>query len=48
MRALSKRRGVEMQPLALDEVVRDVISLVHREAVKGEVTIDCILQHDSN
>jgi len=43
MRALIKRRGIEMQPLAVDEVVRDVISLVHTEAADKDVAVECIL-----
>jgi C4-dicarboxylate-specific signal transduction histidine kinase len=43
MRALIKRRGIEMQPLALDEVVTDVISLVHTEAIAKDVALECIL-----
>jgi signal transduction histidine kinase len=44
MRSLIKRRRIEMQPMALDEVVRDVISLTHREAVTKRIAVDCVLQ----
>jgi signal transduction histidine kinase len=44
MRALIKRRSIELQPLALAEVVRDVISLVRGEAMTRDVALDCILQ----
>ena len=44
MRTLIKRRSVEVQPLALDEIVRDVIALVHTEAVARNVALECILQ----
>jgi signal transduction histidine kinase len=43
MRALIKRGSVEIQPLALDEVVRDAISLVRTEAVARDVALECIL-----
>jgi signal transduction histidine kinase len=46
MQALIKRHAIAMQPLALDEVVKEVISLVHSEAVTRRVAIDCILQPD--
>ena len=41
MRALIKRRTVEMHPLALNELVQDVISLVHSDAVARHVALDC-------
>jgi signal transduction histidine kinase len=44
IRTLIKRRSIELQPLALEEVVRSAISLVHREAEKRDVAVDCILQ----
>jgi signal transduction histidine kinase len=44
IRALIKRRNIELQPLALDDVVRDVISLVRREALVRDVALVCILQ----
>jgi signal transduction histidine kinase len=44
MRALIKRRSIEMKPLALDEVVGEVISLVHSEALARNVTLECNLQ----
>jgi len=44
MRALIKRGSIEMAPLALDQVVRDVISLVRSEAMARNVTLECMLQ----
>jgi signal transduction histidine kinase len=44
MRALIKRRSIERVPLALDQVVQDVISLVHGEAAARDVKLDCTLQ----
>ena len=41
MRALIKRRTVEMHPLALNELVQDVISLVHSDAMARHVALDC-------
>jgi signal transduction histidine kinase len=43
MRALIKRRTLQMNPLALNELVQDVISLVHSDAVARHVNIDCIV-----
>jgi two-component system sensor kinase FixL len=44
IRSLIRRRSIEMQPMALDEVVKDVVSLTHREAVTKHIAVDCILQ----
>jgi len=44
MRGLIKRRSIEIQPLALDELVKEVALLVHREAAAKGVAIDCALQ----
>ena len=44
MRALMKRRTVELQPLALAEIVKDVLSLVRSEAMSRGIALDCILQ----
>jgi signal transduction histidine kinase len=44
MRALIKRGSLEMQPFALDEVVRDVVSLVRAESVARDVALECTLQ----
>jgi signal transduction histidine kinase len=44
IRSLIRRRNIEMQPMALDEVVKDVISLTHREAVTKHIAVDCVLQ----
>jgi signal transduction histidine kinase len=41
MRALIKRRTLEMHPLGLNELVQDVISLVHSDAVARHVALDC-------
>jgi signal transduction histidine kinase len=43
MRALIKRRSLQMNPLALNELVRDVISLVRPDAVTRHVALDCIV-----
>jgi signal transduction histidine kinase len=43
MRALIKRRSLQMQPLALNEVVEDVISLVHSDALARHVALDCVV-----
>ncbi|MBV8143851.1 MAG: hypothetical protein JO184_02500 [Gammaproteobacteria bacterium] len=43
MRALIKRRTLEMHPLPLNEVVQDVISLVHSDAVARHVALDCVV-----
>jgi signal transduction histidine kinase len=40
MRALIKRRTLQMHPLALNEVVEDVISLVHSDALARRVALD--------
>jgi signal transduction histidine kinase len=40
MRALIKRRTLQMHPLALNEVVEDVISLVHSDALARHVALD--------
>jgi signal transduction histidine kinase len=44
MRALIKQRSIELKPLALAEVVKDVISLVRSEAMTRDVALDCILE----
>ena len=43
MRALIKRRTLEMQPLPLAEVVHDVISMVHADALARHVALDCVM-----
>jgi signal transduction histidine kinase len=43
MRALIKRRTLEMNPLALSELVQDVMSLVHSDAVARHVALDCVV-----
>jgi signal transduction histidine kinase len=43
MRALIRRRSVEMHALALDELVQDVITLVRQDAVARHVALDCIM-----
>jgi signal transduction histidine kinase len=44
MRGLIKRRRIELQPLALTEVVEDAILLVRGEAMTRGVALDCNLQ----
>jgi len=41
MRALIKRRTLEMHPLPLNELVQDVILLVHSDAMARHVVLDC-------
>jgi len=43
MRALIRRRTLEMNPLALSELVQDVMSLVHSDAVARHVVLDCVV-----
>jgi len=43
MRALIKRRTLQMHPLALNEVVEDVISLVHSDALARHVALDYVM-----
>ena len=43
MRALIKRRTLRMHPLALNEVVEDVISLVRSDAVAWRVALDFVM-----
>ena len=42
MRALIKRRTLQMHPLALNELVQDVISLVHSDALARHVAVDYV------
>jgi signal transduction histidine kinase len=43
MRSLIKRRTLKMHPLALNEVVEDVISLVHSDALARHVALDYVM-----
>jgi len=43
MRALIKRRTLQMHPLELNEVVEDVISLVHSDALARHVALDYVM-----
>lgn len=43
MRALIKRRTLQMQSLPLDEVVHDVISMVRCDAGARHVALDCVM-----
>jgi two-component system, LuxR family, sensor kinase FixL len=43
MRALIKRRTLQMNPLALNELMYDVISLVHSDALARHVALDCVV-----
>jgi signal transduction histidine kinase len=43
MRSLIKRRTLQMHPLALNEVVEDVISLVHSDALSRHVALDYLM-----
>jgi signal transduction histidine kinase len=40
MRELFKRQSIETQPLRVEEVVRDVVSLVHSQAVSRSIALD--------
>ena len=42
MRALIKRREVDMRPLMLDDLVRDVVSLARAEAASKEVVLSYV------
>jgi signal transduction histidine kinase len=44
MRSLIRRRSSMLQPLALADVVNDVVSLVRSETMRRDVALDCILQ----
>jgi signal transduction histidine kinase len=44
MTALVKGRSIQLRPLALAEVVKDVVSLVRSEAITRAIALDCILQ----
>jgi C4-dicarboxylate-specific signal transduction histidine kinase len=44
MRALFKRRAIEMQPLSVDDVVQDVVSLVRSEATSKHVVLRVLVQ----
>jgi two-component system sensor kinase FixL len=43
MRALIKRRTLQMNPLPLNELVQDVISLVHSDAAARHVALDYVI-----
>jgi signal transduction histidine kinase len=43
MRALIKRRTLEMQPLLLNELVQDVFALVRFDAIERHVSLDCAI-----
>ncbi len=43
MRALIKRRTLQMNPLPLNELVQDVISLVHSDALARHVALDYVM-----
>jgi signal transduction histidine kinase len=42
MRALIKRREIDMRPLAIDDLVRDVMSLARAEAASKEVSLSFV------
>src|SRR5579862_1994131 len=44
IRALIKRADVDRRALSLDELVRDVLSLVHSEALVRGVVLDCVIE----
>jgi signal transduction histidine kinase len=43
MRALIKRRTLQMNPLALNDLIEDVISLVHSDALARHVALDYVM-----
>jgi len=44
MRRFSQRRAIEMQPLAVEDLVQDVISLVHSEATSKHAIVALVMQ----
>ena len=44
MRQLSQRHAIEMQPLRVEDVVQDVVSLVHSEATLNNVVVCLLMQ----
>ena len=44
LRSLLKRRALELQPLAVDGIVQDVLTLVHSDSASRHVHIDCRLE----
>ena len=44
MRQLFKRRAIEMQPLRVEDVVQDVVSLVRSEATSKNVALRLLMQ----
>ena len=44
MRQLFKRRAIELQPLRVEDVVQDVVSLVHSEATSKHVALRLLMQ----
>jgi two-component system, LuxR family, sensor kinase FixL len=44
MRQLSQRHVIEMQPLRVEDVVQDVVSLVHSEATLNNVVVVVLIQ----
>ena len=46
MRQFSQRRAIDMQPLAVEELVQDVIALVHSEAANKNAVVALVMQPD--
>ena len=44
LRSLLKRRELELQPLAVDGIVQDVLTLVHPDSASRHIRIDCRLE----
>jgi two-component system sensor kinase FixL len=44
MRALFKRHSIELKPLRVEDVVQDVVSLVHPEATSQNVVLNLLMQ----
>ena len=43
MRRLFKRRAIELQPLKVEDVIQDVVSLVHSEAISKHVVLRLVV-----
>jgi len=44
MRQFSKQRAIEMQPLGVEDLVQDVISLIHSEAINKHAVVSLMMQ----
>ena len=46
MRRFSQRHAIDMQPLAVEDLVQDVISLIHSEATNKHAVVSLMMQPD--